>query len=41
MNILKRVFAALFGAILFSIIVPLAYYFAFRHSPTTSPARVR
>jgi hypothetical protein len=33
MNILKRVFAALFGAILFSIIVPLAYYFAFRQFP--------
>lgn len=33
MKILTRVLAALFGAILFSIIVPLAYYFAFRQFP--------
>jgi hypothetical protein len=29
MDILTRLFAVLFGAILFSVIVPVAYYFAF------------
>lgn len=33
MRILTRVLSTLFGAILFSIIVPLAYYFAFRQFP--------
>jgi hypothetical protein len=29
MDTLMRLFAVLFGAILFSVIVPVAYYFAF------------
>ena len=29
----KRVLAALFGAVLFSIIVPIAYFFAFDQLP--------
>ena len=33
MKTVKRVLAAIFGAILFGIIVPIAYFFAFHRFP--------
>jgi hypothetical protein len=33
MKNLKRVLAGAFGALIFAIVVPIAYYFAFDHLP--------
>lgn len=33
MNLIKRILAAIIAAIVFSVIVPLAYYFAFSSFP--------